>query len=250
MRYAVGCVGAVVLALFVGCTTTTAPQPASPPTPPPATAPTPPKAPPVDLDKLDALLEQGDRALKDGRLLTPIDNCAYDYYREALVVAPDHPAALHGLERVAERYVSMAEQAASHEQYDKARQLLERARVVDPDLQSIATVQAQIQMRSAAGREHTNVDSGQLAGRSNDLSTQLKTLGSRAKAQDSWVVIRAPTDADGRWIYQQMAAGSGERRIRAELTLGAPPAVDLLNIAPNAEANAAAGDDGEAKQTP
>jgi hypothetical protein len=211
----------------------------------PTVAPAPPRAPPIDLDKLDALLERGDRALKDGRLLTPIDNCAYDYYRQALVVAPNHPAALHGLERIAERYVSMAEQAATREQYDKARQLLERARIVDPDLESIATMQAQIRMRSAAGRDHTNVDAGQLASRSNELSAQLKTLGTRAKAQDLWVTIRAPTDADGRWIYQQMAAGTGDRRIRAELTLGAPPAVDLLTIAPTHAADAG---DGETTQ--
>ena len=231
MRYAVGNVGAVaVFALLVGCNNP-APQPSpAPPANPPSAAPTPPKAPAIDLDKLDALLEKGDRAYKDGRLLTPIDDCAYDFYREALGVAPNHPAALHGLERIAERYVAMAEQAASKEQYAKARQMLDRARIVDPDLDSIATMQAQIRMRSAAERQHSNVDGNQLAARSADLSTQLKLLGSRAKAQDAWVTIRAPTDADGRWIYQQMAAGAGDRRIRAELTLGAPPAVDLLQL--------------------
>jgi hypothetical protein len=222
IRCAVG--AAVAFALLVGCSSP-APQPTAPPsTGPPAAVPQPPKGPPIDLDKLDALLEKGDRAFKDNRLLTPIDNCAYDYYREALVVAPNHPAALHGLERIAERYVSMAEQAASREQYDKARQLLDRARVVDPDL-----------------------DAGQLASRSGELSAQLKSLGGRAKARDSWVIIRAPTDADGRWIYQQMAAGSGERRIRAELTLGAPPAIELLAIAPTAASGADADADTNAE---
>jgi hypothetical protein len=245
IRCAVG--AAVAFALLVGCSSP-APQPTAPPsTGPPAAVPQPPKGPPIDLDKLDALLEKGDRAFKDNRLLTPIDNCAYDYYREALVVAPNHPAALHGLERIAERYVSMAEQAASREQYDKARQLLDRARVVDPDLESIATMQSQIQMRSSAGREHTNIDAGQLASRSGELSAQLKSLGGRAKARDSWVIIRAPTDADGRWIYQQMAAGSGERRIRAELTLGAPPAIELLAIAPTAASGADADADTNAE---
>ena len=47
-------------------------------------------------------------------------------------------------------------------------------------------------------------------------------------------MIRARSDAEGRWIYQQMADSPGDRRIRAELTLGAPPGVDLLQL--NAEA--------------
>jgi hypothetical protein len=232
MRCAVAAIA--VFALLIGCSTSAPLPPPSPPASPPPEAPTPPKPTPVDLDKLDALLEKGDRAYKDGRLLTPIDDCAYDFYHEALVVAPNHPAALHGLERIAERYVAMAEQAASREQYAKARQMLGRARIVDPDLDSIATMQAQIEMRSRAERQRSSVDAAQLAARSEDLSTQLKLLGSRAKAQDAWVTIRAPTDADGRWIYQQMAAGTGDRRIRAELTLGSPPAVDLLKLDPTA----------------
>ena len=62
------------------------------------------------------------------------------------------------------------------------------------------------------------------------LAEQLKTLGAQAKAQDAWVIIRARNDAEGRWIYQQLAAAAGDKRIRAELTIGAPPAVDLLQL--------------------
>ena len=43
-------------------------------------------------------------------------------------------------------------------------------------------------------------------------------------------MIRARNDAEGRWIYQQMADAPGDRRIRAELTFGAPPGVDLLQL--------------------
>ncbi len=189
----------------------------------------------ADADRLDALLEKGDRALKDGRLLTPIDNCAYDYYREALVVAPDHPAALHGLQRVAERYVAMAEQAAEKGQYAAARKWLDHARLVDPDLDSIAAAETQIQCaapRSGITRRWIRTNSPRAAPR---YRASLKTLGAKAKARDAWVVIRARNDAEGRWIYQQMADSPGDRRIRAELTLGSPPGVDLLQL--NAEAD-------------
>jgi hypothetical protein len=237
---ATGVVGIAVLATVSGCANP-APEPAaSAPAPAPAAPaqPTPPPKPKIDIDRLDALLEQGDQALKAGRLLTPIDNCAYDFYKEALVVAPDHPAALHGLERVAERYVAMAEQAAERGQYQSARSMLERARIVAPDLDSIDAMEVQIKMRSTARRQTTVLDAQQLSDHSSTLVGRLKALGAQAKAQDSWVIIRARNDGEGRWIYQQMADSPGARRIRAELTLGAPPAVDLLQLQP-AEATAA-----------
>jgi len=230
-RYAVRGVSIAAFVALAACTAP-APEPAAGPAPvaPAAQPPVPPPAPKIDVDRLDALLEEGDRALKDGRLLTPIDNCAYDFYREALNVAPNHPAALHGLERVAERYVAMAEQAAEKSQFDTARSMLERARIIDPNLDSIDAAEAQIKMRSTAQRQHTQLDGEQLSAHSSELIARLKTLGAQAKAQDSWVVIRARNDAEGRWIYQQMADAAGARRIRAELTLGAPPSVDLLQL--------------------
>ena len=177
------------------------------------------------------MLEQGDDALKAGRLLTPIDDCAYDYYREALVVAPDHPAALHGLQRVAERYVGMAEQAAESGQFDTARSMLEHARIVDPRSRQHRR-RAKRRSNCAAPRNAITSRStpSNSSSRSAELSAQLKTLGAKAKAHDAWVIIRARNDAEGRWIYQQMADAPGDRRIRAELTLGAPPGVDLLQL--------------------
>jgi tetratricopeptide (TPR) repeat protein len=230
---ATGILGVAALTMLSGCTNPPpAPEPAPPPPPPAPAQPPPAPKPKIDIDRLDALLERGDQALKAGRLLTPIDDCAYDYYKEALKVAPDHPAALHGLERIAERYVAMAEQAAEKGQYQSARTSLERARIVDPDLDSIDAMEAQIKMRSTAQRQTSALDAQQLSDHSAALVGRLKALGAQAKAQDSWVVIRARNDAEGRWIYQQMADSPGSRRIRAELTLGAPPAVDLLQLKP------------------
>lgn len=225
--------GAALLCGLCACTATPpAPEPAAEPAAIPLPAPASVVvAPPVDIDRLDALLERGDQAMKAGRLLTPIDDCAYDYYREALALAPDHPAAQHGLQRLAERFVGMAEQAAERGQFDAARSLLERARIVSPQLESIAAAQAQIDLRSSAPRSRIALDPAQLSAHDFGMATLLKSLGARAKARDAWVIIRARSDAEGRWIYQQMASAPGNRRIRAELTLG-PPGVELLQLNP------------------
>jgi hypothetical protein len=231
MRRAVSAAPLVALLVLNGCHN---PAPAPAEQPPPAAAPPAvtarPPLPPLDQDRLDKLLEQGDRALAAGRLLTPIDDCAYDYYRQALIVAPGHPAARHGLERLADRFIGMAEQAAERGQFDTAKAMLKHARYVDPDRPGIAETEAMIEMRSSAKRRHVALDTEQLSAHAAGLAEQLKTLGAQAKAQDAWVIIHARNDAEGRWIYQQLASAAGDRRIRAELSIGAPPAVDLLQM--------------------
>jgi anti-anti-sigma regulatory factor len=204
MRRAIGCAALVLLVVPSGCRS---PPPApEEPVAVPAPMPAPmPSAPPIDEDRLDLLLEQGDRAFKAERLLTPIDDCAYDYYRAALLVAPDHPAALHGLERVADRYIGLAEQAAERGQFDTARSMLERARIVDAQRPGIAETEALIELRKSAKRQHVVLDAQQLAAHDAAIAAQLKQLGAKAKAEDAWVIIRARNDAEGRWIYQQLA---------------------------------------------
>jgi hypothetical protein len=108
--------------------------------------------------------------------------------------------------------------------------MLERAKIVDESRAGIAETEAMIDLRSSAKRQATALDTAQLTRQDPALSQQLRALGARAKASDAWVVIRARNDAEGRWIYQQMAAGQGERRIRAELTIGSPAGVELLEI--------------------
>ena len=227
-------------ALPLGLCACAAPHRSRPIAPAPVAAPAPalPKAKlAIDIDRLDALLERGDDAMKAGRLLTPIDDCAYDYYRAALALAPDHPAAQNGLQRLAERFVGMAEQAAERGQFDTARSLLERAQMVSPQLDSIAAAQAQIELRSSAQRSRIALDAEQLSAHAAQLAARLNALGAKAKADDMWVVIRARSDAEGRWIYQQMASAPGNRRIRAELTLGSP-GIELLQLNPNTGAQA------------
>jgi len=227
---------ALVATLLLAACQHPVPQPAPPPVAAPAAPAAAPAPPPVsraaviDEARLDALLEQGDEAFAAGRLLTPIDDCAYDYYRAALQVAPNHPAALHGLGRIADRYLSLADQAAQRGQFATAQSMLERARIVDPNRADIATTAATIARREQADTRHVVLDGAQLAQRAAALATRLRQLGSDAKTTNAWVVIRAGSDADGRWIYQQLARGEGTARIRAELTIGAPPAVDLMHF--------------------
>lgn len=228
-------VALTTLMLTVGGCTSVPPKPAPALPAEPQPAPAPPAAPvaepAIDWDRLDELLTKGDDALKEDRLLTPIDDCAYDYYQQALQVAPDHPAARHGLDRIVDRYIALASEATQRGQHDRAQNILERAKFINAEHQGIAMAEAQLRLFADANRVRVPLDGAELAARSQSLSDQLAALGVRAKAEGTWVVIIARNDAEGRWIYQQLRRAPGERRMRAELILGAPPRIELVALA-------------------
>jgi hypothetical protein len=72
------------------------------------------------------------------------------------------------------------------------------------------------------------VAGSQLRDRSDPLARSLAELGSRARNGNCLAIIRSPSDASGRWIYQQMSRAPGTARIRADIEIGSPPMVELL----------------------
>ena len=184
--------------------------------------------PAYDEDALYALLDAADAALAEDRLLTPEQDSAYHYFREALAMAPDHPLARRGFERIVESYLALASRAIERERWASARSMLDRASIVDGDHLGIAALRRQVELLANARRESVALVQSAVRGRSRGTAAQLKRFGSKARQANARVTIRAASDADGRWIYEQMNEAPGERRIRASLQIGAPPKVTVL----------------------
>ena len=184
--------------------------------------------PAYDEDALYALLDAADAALADDRLLTPEHDSAYHYFGQALALAPDHPLARRGFERIVESYLTLAGRAIERERWASARSMLDRARIVDADHPGIATLRRQVELLANARRESVSLVQAGVRGRAPGTAAQLKALGRKARQANARVTIRAASDPDGRWIYEQMNKAPGERRIRASLQIGAPPKVTVL----------------------
>ena len=71
--------------------------------------------------------------LESSRLTTPAGNNALERYRSVLELEVGNAAALRGLERIVVRYVQLADQAASRQQFARARGFLSRAETALPD---------------------------------------------------------------------------------------------------------------------
>ncbi|MDA1073851.1 MAG: hypothetical protein O3A63_03690, partial [Proteobacteria bacterium] len=128
-----------------------------------------------------ALLDSAEAALQDDHLTYPYDGSAWQLYERALRIIPDNTEAIRGVERIAERYVTMAMEAAQQRSFGTAKSMLQRAKLVNPDNPTLNAATAQISLLEGASRTRVVLDKQLVSGRSQIVSQSLHTLGSAAR---------------------------------------------------------------------
>lgn len=83
--------------------------------------------------KISELLTAASKSFALDRLLSPAEDNACDRYREILLLEPNHPQAIIGLESVANRYINLAKDYADNDNMLRAKVLLRRAESVMPE---------------------------------------------------------------------------------------------------------------------
>lgn len=195
-------------------------------------APTPPPSPPPDPAQLEALLNDATIARETGRLDKPVDASALAAYRSVLSLDPENTVANLGLDDLADIFVGNAAEAMSYQDWQGAHGWLARAANVRPDAPAISALKLQLATLSAAKRESLVFTLAQVRQRAPAVAAALLEFGTAARATSARVSIRAASDADGRWMYQQMSKAPGDSRIRSELMIGSPPRVELIFVRP------------------
>lgn len=122
----------------------------------------------------EALLDQADRALAEGRLVEPAGSSARDLYRQALAFDSANAEASAGLVRVAERLVDRAQAALAAGRPGQAIDALSIARDIDPD--NVAAERTAEAIRRLAGERIAQTEDAIAAG---DLA-QAESLLARA----------------------------------------------------------------------
>ncbi|XOV84194.1 MAG: hypothetical protein ACFHXK_03545 [bacterium] len=222
---------AVFLPLFlglIGMTGCQTPIPAPPPAEPPAVPPAPPPPPVIERALLFRLLDSAEAAIAEERFTFPAGNNALDYYHEILAIQPDQEDALRGLEQLVEIYVKLAQDALDYNRFATARSMLARADLIVPDHPSIEPTHAQIRLLEEAQRTALPLDQQLLNNPTRALKDQLMSLGNHPQQTPCRFIIYARNDAQGRWIYQQLAAAEAPGRIRAEIRIRTPAKVERL----------------------
>lgn len=92
---------------------------------------------PEQQERIYRLLQQAERALTLDRLTAPMEDNAYLYYEEILALAPGNVVAMEGKQRIADRYIQIADEVSRRGETDRVEQLLQRAETVAPDYAAI-----------------------------------------------------------------------------------------------------------------
>ncbi len=200
------------------------------------------------------LLERADLAVKNKRLAEPRGDNAAEYYRQVLTLQPGYEEALQGLDKIVDRYLQWSDSAMRQGQQAAALRYLALARQVNPSsakversaagLKSLrasplslkpqhlspgSVTPANVTPQSTSQARYVRLDARQLKAKSPDLIVALGTLADRIRLENARVTIEAPTDSQGRWIYQQLNNRHEEYRVRANFRLEAQPGVRLLD---------------------
>lgn len=186
------------------------------------------------------LILNGEYTLARDQLLTPVNDNAYDYFRAALKLDPNNQRAKGGLQGIVMRYVDLARQAAARGNYSTATQMLNNARIVDPNNLLIKEVSAALseQIKSSppvesykGGSNEFLLDVNLLGKEDPQMQARLAEIVNKLKSTNSLAMIIARTDNEGRWIYQKLREVDPEYRVRGDIKLGSPPRVKLEPIA-------------------
>lgn len=192
------------------------------------------KPKPTREEHIQTLLYRADTALAKGRLLLPDYDNAYDRYAAVLLMDKDNREAQAGLQAIVLRYLDMARDAAQRSRVDEAESYLTRAGQIMPDNPAVQTLVAaeREKMKSKPEAmttgEGIRLDVGALRAESEDALQELAEIARRAREEDKMVLIVAGTDAQGRWIYQQMREQVPGYLLRGDIRVGSPTRVEFI----------------------
>lgn len=205
----------------------------------PAPVVTKPVEPPMSM-AVRLLILNGEYTLARDQLLTPVNDNAFDYFRAALKLEPNNQRAKGGLQGIVMRYVDFARQAAARGNYSAATTMLNNARIVDPENLLIKEVSDALseQIKSAppvesykGGNNEFLLDTALLGKDDPQILSRLVEIVQKLKETNSFAMIIARTDNEGRWIYQKMREAVPGYRVRGDIKIGSPPRVKLEPIA-------------------
>ena len=195
---------------------------------------------PVDLTpqqkNIESLLSEADYCLSQNKLLNPIADNAHDRYRSVLLMDPQNERAKLGLQAIAMKYVEQARSAARRGNLSEAQMLIRYARGIDnnPVVQDAAeTLRKQVASTPApkpyqAAEGETVLDAKLLQAKDSQITSQLNGVAKKAKETDQFVLIIARTDAEGRWVYQQLRNAVPGYLVRGDIKIGSPARVKLV----------------------
>ena len=190
----------------------------------------PPTHPPEQTDPgvtdIERYLAHAWAAFDNDQLTTPVDDNAYLWYVQVLAIDNNNMAAHHGIADIVEKYLAWALRMAEDGKMRKALDYLNKAKSVDDSHPGIKSVEAHIANKSATRELRHVLDADQVRRKSPGVTRRLYEIAEEINRLNASIVITAPTDSLGRWLYQQLN-NHASRRISATFEVAASAQITL-----------------------
>lgn len=214
-----------------------------PPQQPQATVPPPEPAPPQPtMSRYEKLmLDKAHQAFREGRYTLPAHDNAYDQFQSVLLINGDNDQARAGIQAILLRYAEQIRNAMAAKRYKLALSVVDEAQPYFPDNKLLAELQSQAREKltavietprvpplKVAAKDEYMIHKGELDKRSDGLTAQLAFIAQRLQETDESIIIYAPTDRAGRWIYKQLKAAVPGYRVRGDIRISSIPKLAIL----------------------
>jgi hypothetical protein len=187
-----------------------------------------PRQPPPSA-QLTLLLDKANKAIERGRFVTPQFDNANGYYRQLLIFYPNNDQALAGIQNLTEILSLKAKQSLEVDRVRDYRVYTSWIEQIAPSSPLLTELKG-LDPGQQDSRSSWAISSSDLKARNSNAKKNIKQAALTAKAYESRVKIIAPTDADGRWIYQQMRVFADEYLFRSSLIIGDKATVVALDV--------------------
>ena len=192
---------------------------------------------------IDELLASAQQAFRDDKLTTPSHDNSYDQFQSVLALDPENSSARAGVQAILISYAEWARNAIASGDYAGAQGYLNQAQLYFPAnpllmelQQTIAKAKQQrkqqeqvvLAQEPPAERTEFSLPGLALSKKSPAVASYLARIAARVKESGESVMIYARSDAEGRWIYQQMNNATQGYRVRGDIRVASAPKIVLL----------------------
>jgi len=164
------------------------------------------------------------RTAYDGnRLMSPVNDNAYDRYLEVLQLDPGNEVAMQGIRDIVQRYIELADAATLLGKFPEAAGLLNRAASLDPGHEQLTAARERLRLAQRNKIDQYALDPEGLRQQSLDTMTRLGEIAQHILRNEATFLINARSDEEGRWIYKVMREAVGGQRLRGNIDISGTP---------------------------
>jgi hypothetical protein len=178
--------------------------------------------------QITRLLDQAERAVQLERFVAPEFDNANRYYQQVLLLDGDNHQAIAGIDELTTILFFRAKASIEVERVQDYRVYSSWIAQIAPNSPFLVEL-SELDPTKHSRNNKWMINTADIKARNSRAKTKIKQAALVAKKYRSRIKIIAPTDADGRWIYQQMRGFTEDYLFRSSLIVGDKAKIIVLD---------------------